>query len=250
MKKILSILALATTMTTVVSADIIRIEMGGGVWRETPDVYVKRTNSDGVLHLNGTHTSTKKGSSQAYAWLLVKHPLPIIPNIRFEYASISYKGLISGSVNGLNIPSLAPTTTDIQEYDIIPYYNLLDNTFWTTIDLGLDAKLIKSDVVVSPVTGFSGYTTTDTAVIPFIYARGRVEIPSTELGLETDVKAITDGTNTMYDVRVKIDYTFDFDVIQPGIEVGYRRQKVKSDDESTQVDLDYSGVYTGLTLRF
>ncbi|MEN4053813.1 TIGR04219 family outer membrane beta-barrel protein [Sulfurimonas sp. NWX79] len=250
MKKILSTLALAAAMTTVVSADMMRIEMGGGVWKETPSGYAKRTDSGGVLHLNGTYTSREKESSEAYAWLLIKHPIFIIPNIRLEYVSISDEGLTSGSVNGINIPGSAPTTMDIKEYDIIPYYNLLDNTFWTTIDLGLDAKVIESDVVVSPVTGFSGYTTTDTTVIPLVYVRGRIEIPSTGLGLEADVKAITDGTDTMYDVRAKIDYTFDFDVIQPGIEVGYRTQKVKIDDGSTQVDLDYSGVYAGLMLRF
>ena len=174
--------------------------------------------------------------------------------------SISDEGTTTGtSIGGISIPwgIGLPTTIDMKQYDVIPYYNILDNTFWTTIDLGLDVKVIESDATVGAVStsfpgvGFPGYNSTDTTVVPLLYARARVEIPATNIGLETDVKAITDGTNTMYDVRAKVDYTLGFiPVVQPAVEVGYRVQKLKIDDGATQVDLDYSGVYAGIMLRF
>ena len=251
MKKILSTLALGAVLTTAGSADFLRLEMGGGVWQQTPSGSATRTDGDGVLDLDGTYTSAEKKSSEAYAWLLIKHPIPIIPNLRVEYVSISDEGTTEGKVGGMQILGSAPTTMDVKEYDVIPYYNLLDNTFWITLDLGVDVKVVQSDVVVSAVTGFKGYSSKDTTVIPLLYVRARTELPTTNIGLEADVKAITDGTNTMYDARAKIDYTFDFAVLQPGIEVGYRMQKIKSDDgEKSQVNLDYSGVYAGLMLRF
>ena len=247
---------MAALFTSSLSADFIRVEMGGGMWQQTPSGYAARTDGDGALNLNGKYVSDEKESSEIYAWLLIKHPLPIIPNLRLEYVTISDEGQTSGSVNHLPIPGEAPTTIDMTQYDIIPYYNILDNTFWMTIDLGLDIKVIESDTKVASVTEgvvtFPGYSSTDTTVIPLVYARARVEIPATDIGLEADVKAITDGTNTMYDVCAKVDYTLDFvPVVQPALEVGYRIQKIRIDDGSdAQVDLDYSGVYAGLMLRF
>ncbi len=261
MKKLLTTCALGAMLATSASADFARVEIGGGIWQQTPSGYANRTDGDGVLNLNGSYVSSEKDSDEIYVWALVKHPLPIIPNLRLEYVTISDEGTTTGSINGIGIPggTGAPTTIDMKQFDIIPYYNLLDNTFWITVDVGLDLKVIQSDVNVGAVSSgiagvpdFGGYQTTDTTYIPLLYVRGRVEIPATNIGVEADVKAITDGTNTMYDARAKVDYTLDFiPVIQPAVEVGYRIQKMKIDDGSeAQVDLDYSGVYAGLMLRF
>jgi len=251
MKKLLSTLALGATLTTIANADFIRIEAGAGAWQETPSGYATRTDSDGFLNLDGTYTSSETESTEGYAWILLKHPLPIIPNLRLEYVSISDEGTTTGKVNGISLPAGgAPTTMDFKEYDIIPYYNLLDNTFWMTVDVGLDVKIMQSDVTVGAVGAYKGYSSTDTTAIPLLYLRTRVEIPTTNIGVEADVKAITDGTNTMYDAIAKVDYTFDLDVLKPGIEVGYRVQRLITDDGSTQVDLQYKGPYAGLMLRF
>ena len=257
MKKILTSLAAVATLTTALSADFARVEMGVGAWSQTPSGYATRTDGDGFLNLEGTYTSSEEDSQEIYAWLLVKHPLPIIPNIRLEYVSVSDEGKTSGKVNGIGVTD-GPTTLDTNQYDIIPYYNILDNNFWITLDLGLDIKVIESDTKVEGTSGIPPFTITgtiydetDTTVIPLLYVRTRVEIPVTNIGLEADAKVITDGTNTMYDVRAKIDYTLGFvPVVQPALEVGYRIQQLTVDDGDTQVDLNYAGVYAGLMLRF
>jgi len=251
MKKILSAFLVTASMATLSSADTVRLEMGAGVWEQTPTGYAARIDGSGVLNLVGTYTSSETESNEAYAWLLIKHPIPIIPNVRVEYVSITDDGLTKGYVNGVLIPGSASTKIDVKEYDVIPYYNLLDNTFWTTIDLGIDAKVVESKATVSPAVGFPGYSGTDTTVIPLVYLRARVEVPSTGLGLESDIKYITYDGSTMYDIRAKVDYTFDFDVIEPGIELGYRTQKLIIDDGiKTDVNLEYSGFYAGVMLRF
>ena len=254
MKKLLGSLCAAALLATAAQADFLRVEMGGGIWEQTPKGYATRTDNDGVLNLNGTYKSDEKQSSEVYVWALLKHPIPIVPNLRLEYVTLSDKGQTTGSVGGLPIPAnvSAPTTIDTKQYDVIPYYNLLDNTFWLTLDIGIDAKFVQSDATVGSVGIFPGYSSTDSTVIPLLYLRSRVQIPATGIGLEADAKAITDGTNTAYDVRAKIDYTLEFiPVIQPGIEVGYRAIKLKVDDGTkSQIDLDYQGVYAGVMLRF
>ena len=259
MKKILTSLAVVTTLASTLSADFARVEMGAGVWGQTPSGYATRTDGDGFLNLDGTYRSSENNSQEMYAWVLIKHPIPIVPNLRLEYVSVYDEGLTTGDVNGIGVTD-SPTSLDTKQYDIIPYYNILDNTFWTTIDLGLDIKIIQSHTIVDAVdtTGLGGiavdttiYDSTDTTVVPLLYARARVQVPMTGFGAETDVKVISDGTNTLYDIRAKVDYTFDiFPIVQPALEVGYRVQQLTVDDGDTQVDLNYAGLYAGLMLRF
>ena len=260
MNKILTSIVTATVIATTASADFARVEMGAGTWMQTPSGSAVVSDGDGVLSLDGTYISNETSATDIYVWALIKHPIPILPNLRLEYVTITDEGDTTGSVNGIGIPTgqSAPTTFDITQFDIVPYYNILDNTFWTTIDLGLDIKIIQTDATVGAVSSglplvpdYEGYSSSETTVVPLLYARTRVEIPATNIGFEADVKAISDGTNTMYDIRAKVDYTLDFiPVIQPALEVGYRVQQLTVDDGDTQIDLNYSGVYAGLMLRF
>ncbi len=258
MKKTIAALCSILILSVSAGADFLRIEMGGGVWEQKPSGYVIRTDGEGLLSLKGTYRSDEEKSSEFYAWILLKHPIPIIPNLRLEYLSLSDEGKTRGSVNGLTIPLETSTTIDAKMYDVIPYYNLLDNTFWLTLDLGLDIKFIDSRAEIKPkinIPGFPdfpGYSSTDSTFVPLIYLRGRVQIPETDLGFEATIKAITDGTDTAYDMLTKIDYTFgSVPTIQPGVELGYRVIKLKVDDGAkTQADLDYRGVYAGILLRF
>jgi len=260
MKKILSLLALGSLMATVANADFLRVEAGAGAWMQTPKGTIDITDGSGALSLDGTYKSNETEASSTYVWAFIKHPVPIVPNLRLEYVTLTDEGISNGKVDGVALPTQgAPTTFDITQYDIIPYYNILDNTFWMTVDLGVDIKVIQTDATVGAVYSdttpsvklYNGYKDSSTQAIPLLYLRGRVQIPTTDIGLEADAKAITDGTNTMYDVRAKVDYTLDFiPVVQPGLEVGYRVQQVTVDDGDNQVDLNYAGVYAGLMVRF
>ena len=246
MKKIISTLAMLSTVAVVSNADFTRVEMGVGSWSQSSKGHIQRTDSDGPLSLDGTYTSAEKDASQMYAWALIKHPIPVIPNLRLEYVTLSDEGTTTGSIDGTPVTS-SPTKFDVTQYDVIPYYNLIDNTAWVTLDLGIDIKVLETKANVDSIA----FSEKETVAMPMVYARTRVELPLTGLGAEADAKYITYSGNTMYDARIKVDYTLDITpVVQPGIEVGYRIQKLKVDDGSTQVDLDYSGVYAGLMLRF
>ena len=251
MKKILTTLATLGALTSTVNADIARLELGGGMWQVNPS----GTMSYNDFSSTGRYTSKEESESNFYAWMLIKHPIPIIPNLRLEYASLSDKGSVTGSFADFDIPvgSVASANFDITEYDIIPYYNLIDNTFWITLDIGLDARIMETKYDVSPVTGFTGYSENVSIVIPLVYGRGRVEIPATNIGFEADVKYMTYSGSTVYDVRAKVDYTLGFiPVVQPAVELGYRVQKVdlQSDDKKTNMNMEFSGIYAGLMLRF
>jgi len=250
MKKILSTIAVSAILSASLCADMTRVEIGAGAWAQTPSG-IADYNAGG--NVTGTNTFDETKDTSAYVWMLIKHPIPVVPNIRLEYVSVHATGTATGSWNGIAIPGTSNSVLDMKEYDIIPYYNILDNTFWTTLDLGLDIKVPDLDYKVESNDDFTGYEDTYTTPIPLVYARVRVEIPSTNIGIESDAKYVTTGSSTIYDVRAKIDYTFDISpVVQPALEIGYRTQKFKidEDDEDVKTDVDFSGFYAGLMLRF
>ena len=250
MKKILATMAASTLLSVALNADMIKVEIGAGAWAQTPS---GTANYDKGLGVTGTNTFDETKDTSAYVWILIKHPIPVVPNIRLEYMSIHATGTATGTWNGQTIPTSAKSVLDVKEYDIIPYYNILDNTFWTTLDIGIDIKVVDADYKVNPVPLFSGYEDSATIPLPLIYLRTRVEIPATNIGIEADGKYITTGSSTVYDARIKVDYTFDVSpVVQPGIEIGYRTHKIKIDenDEEVKTDMDFSGFFAGLMLRF
>jgi len=256
MKKLLTTLALGATLASTLSADIARIEMGGGLWNETATGLFTYKDNGGTLE----YISDEKENSAAYAWLLIKHPLPVIPNIRLEYSTMADTGVATGNLDGYTIPGGLTSTTaslDITQYEVIPYYNLLDNTFWMTLDIGVDFRFLTLDYTIDGVDLGGGrignYTDTASLVIPMGYARTRIEIPTTDIGIEADVKYLTYNGSTVSDIRVKLDYTLDLGLpIDPGFEVGYRVQKfdLTSEDDTTLIKMDYTGVYAGIMLRF
>jgi len=254
MKKIVSLLALGALMATAANADFTRVEAGVGAWSYKPSGIITYKDDYGTL----THTSLEKAQASAYAWIFVKHPIPLVPNLRLEYATVHDDGKGSGDYNGYHFPANTPTTLDLTQYDVIPYYNILDNTFWTTIDLGLDIKVIQSEFTAKGaslfgVVGTKDYDDKATVAVPLAYVRGRVEVPFTGIGFEADAKYISYDGDTVYDVRAKVDYTLDFiPVVQPAIEVGYRAQKYDftSEDKKTKMNMDFSGLYMGIMARF
>lgn len=253
MKKILTALACASLMAATANADVARVEMGVGAWAQSPSGEISYTDSGA----NGLDKSDESQETQAYVWALLKHPVPVIPNLRLEYVNIKNSGAATGTFKEFTA-SGGKTSLEMTQFDVIPYYNIIDNTAWITLDLGLDLKVTQmkyqADGVVIPGVASTSYSDSATVVIPLLYVRGRVEIPATNIGLEADVKYVSYNANTIYDARAKVDYTLDiFPVVQPAIEVGYRVQKIKLEDDSAgsaKADLNFAGLYAGIMLRY
>ena len=253
MKKWFKIVAISVLSAVPALSDVLRVEAGGGVWMQTPKGTIAyQTSTD-----SGSSTNREDQTQRGYAWLYVKHPVPVLPNVRLEYCNISTDGDVT-----VTLGSLIPVTTsssssfDANEYDAVLYYNLLDNTFWTTLDLGVDIKALDYRYDVAPTNeliAYGGYSKSGTLVLPLVYARARFEIPGTGLGMEGLGSYVSYQKSHVYDARVKADWTMTFvPGIQPGIEAGYRIQKIKIDvdDQAIDGDIDFSGLYVGAFLRF
>jgi len=253
MKKILSIAAMTALMTTAAHADFLRVEGAVGAWNSSPTGTIEYSpNSFDIVDNAGLESSTN-----AYVWVYLKHPVPIVPNVRIEYVNPTFDGTIASlEWDGDTYASVSNTLT-MTQYDAVLYYNILDNTLWTTIDLGLDVKYIDGNYAVSAdVVNASSSVDADFSItMPLAYVRGRVQIPVTNIGVEAIVRGISYNDNTVVDAEIKLDYTMDFvPVVQPGLEIGYRYQQVKLDGGSIGLDANFdttfSGLYGGIMVRF
>jgi len=250
MKKTLLALTYMAFLASTAIADIARVEMGVGAWAQTPSGNTSYTNSG----VTATDLSDETQETQPYVWALVKHPVPVVPNLRLEYVSLKNTGVANGTFKEFTVTA-GETSLEMTQIDLIPYYNLLDNTFWITVDVGIDFKVTELTYAVkNGVTTTGTYDDSLSIIIPLAYVRARTQIPTTNIGLEADVKYIGYETSYVYDVRAKVDYTFDvFPIIQPAIEVGYRVQKINIEDDNignSNLALEFSGFYAGLMLRF
>jgi len=260
MKKLLTIAAMTAMMTTAANADIMRIEGAVGAWQTSPTGTIEYDN---VPSFNIADTAGFDTSTNMYAWVYLKHPIPIVPNVRLEYVDPNFDASTNATLSygGYEFGAGASNALSLKQYDAVLYYNILDNTLWSTIDLGLDVKYIDGNYNISGSATASGSTEHKSfsqdfsLVMPLAYARARVQIPVTNIGIETVVRGITYSDNTVIDAEIKIDYTMDFiPVVQPGLELGYRYQQVKLDASSINVpvsfDTTFSGVYAGIMVRF
>ena len=253
-KKLFSIAAMTALVTTSASADILRVEGAVGAWQTTPTgtISYQENNSFDLVDQSGFEASTN-----VYAWIYLKHPIPVVPNVRIEYAEPSFEGDIKQKIEwDGDVYASGTNSLSLTQYDAVLYYNILDNTLWSTIDLGLDVKYIDGNYKLSESTGLLDKVDQNFAItMPLAYVRGRVQIPITNIGVEAIVRGISYSDNTVVDAEIKLDYTMDFvPVIQPGLELGYRYQQIKLDSSSigldANLDTTFSGIYGGIMVRF
>jgi len=256
LKLFLSIFSLVLTL----SADGWQLKSGVGVWTASSDGTITETINSTLQVVDTLNSEELKG----YLYLDLRHPLPIFPNIRFEYVDLETTGegkksSINTSMLTVSLPSMAvQSDLTLTQYDAIAYYNLLDVAMGVRLDAGLSVKFVESLYHVDTVS----LDENADSVIPMLYLRGRYDLPVVDLGVESDIKYITDGSSTVYDFRIKVDYTLGFiPLLHPGIELGYRQQSFDIDGErstiiapilsgDTDTKIAFSGLYAGVTLNF
>ncbi len=254
MSKILSGLLLAGLMGASAQADVVRVEMGAGAWQNE----LSGTITSGTPAVTEDFSALNYDEeTKGYAWVYIKHPVPILPNLRLEYAAVDFAGTSTQSFDyqGTTYSANAKTDLTLNQFDIIMYYNLLDNTAWMTLDLGLDVKVVEAEFNAAQNTGLNAVQEKETLPLPMLYTRARVEIPGTDIGLEGNVKYSAYKESKVMDYAIKADYTLvDILPVDVGLEVGYRFQQFDIDgtdfDIDTSLDVEIDGVFAGAVIRF
>ena len=178
----------------------------------------------------------------------LEHPLPVIPNIKLGYTTLSHEGSSSvgnftwgdTTYNGTINSSLSLDMTDVTLY-----YEFLDN--WAETDAGLTLRYISGDMdvrssVASDVADFSTW-------VPMLYGKVRFNLPVTDLSFQLEANVISYWDITAYDYELSARYTLAMGL---GLEAGYKAFHLNSDDlvNGFNADMDFSGPYAAVLWDF
>ena len=143
-----------------------------------------------------------------------------------------------------HFPALLPTSSPIEQTDILGYYEVLDNV--VSLDLGLNVRLLDLTYMINDDAGTSTSGSVS-APVPMLYGLiGGSPWPGVLLSAEGNYMSISGST--ISDFNAKIAYTTSFFV---GVEAGYRAQSIELDDvDDTNAKIDFNGPFMGAYLKF
>ncbi len=175
-----------------------------------------------------------------------EHPVPIIPNLKVRLTSLDQTedGEIDTDFDGANAGDVT-SSFDLTHYDVIAYYEILDN--WVSVDVGLDVKVFDGKLEIEG-TSDSSSTSID-EFLPLPYAKAEIELPFTGMAFGAELSGLSYSGNGIYDARARIRQNISLAFV----ELGYRQMAIKIDDigsANLEVDVDYSGVYLSTGLDF
>ncbi|MFW6094390.1 MAG: TIGR04219 family outer membrane beta-barrel protein [Pseudomonadota bacterium] len=185
------------------------------------------------------------------AYLALEHGVPVMPNVRANYADISGSGsstlsrTITFRGEQFNVTQAVSSEVDFEQVDAIAYYEVLDNV--VSLDLGVGARWVDGHVeVVSPTqSGRADFEGT----LPMLYGRARFDLPLTGLWLGGDLMGLTYDDHDLLDATVQVGWE---SAVGLGAEVGYRTYRLDLDDidEIDGADIDINGPYAAINYHF
>ncbi len=250
MNKTLTRLTLAATLAApqLASAEFISVYAGAEGWRLDP------TASFGAnQQQSAAFDFSDETASNFYIGL--EHPIPLIPNIKIRKDSIDIGGqttLTSNfTLNGktYNVNDRIDSAIKLEQTDVILYWELLDLDLFS-FDFGINAKYIDTDLAANDGTtlttdNFKGW-------VPMAYVAAEVSFPGLPISLWTEGSYASYSDDRFYDARAAVKYTLVETLpMDLTVSVGYRALEVDIDDlDDVFADIDFTGYYAGVELRF
>lgn len=253
MKKLLSTLAVTAALTASAQASVIAdIKVGAGL---LPSV-AATGNLDTFSVENDLGISA---AQQSYFYAEFDHLIPIVPNIKYEQTTRTYKGTATQSftVGTITYSASSPSTYTWDHQDAIFYWGVPFSTWLPMIDaadFGLGLKLGDMTLGIENVA-----TQTFAFGAPYGYARIHVTPPMLfGLGFEFEGKYLnyqaTEGTLAFSEFVYKADWMLEAPIpvidLSVGVELGYKTTSYKITASGTAFDLGYSGIFYGIVGKF
>ena len=234
------------------AATLFGVYAGGGVWSQ--DISGDAQSSSVPSALNNLDLQQDLGfgtkrNVQLYAGL--EHPIPVLPNIRLDYSEISQTAtgqldrVIEFSGRSFDLSADVLSEVDLEQTDLILYYEILDNL--VSVDLGLGARHIEGFVRVADASGFS--SAEFEGILPMGYLGVRGDLPFTGWWAGGSVRGVAYKGDSLFDATAKFGWESKLGL---GIEAGYRIMELELDafDDVQSADLSIKGPFAGLTFSF
>ncbi|QCT93692.1 TIGR04219 family outer membrane beta-barrel protein [Caminibacter mediatlanticus TB-2] len=264
MKKISLALCLAG-LFTFASADIFSVSAGYGIQEQKIGGYIQNgdnKNYFGEKSVNPTDPYTGylglKNKKHPYFWVKLIHPIPVIPNMKFQYTKYETSGhsnYISGNVSLFGKTRITYVITDadtymsINSYDASLFYEFKPAIADIEIGAGVDYWKLKFSVYDNVN---KRYAVNYSGSIPLPYVYGNIEtMKFFNFSLIGNAKIAKLGDNHHYDYLGALKYTIDIPgPINPFIKVGYKYKELFYKDGTDETKLSFKGAFAELGVKF
>ena len=268
MKKISFVLANLLFAVSLANASSLSISAGAGLEEQKIDGYVKIGNT--INYFNNPSAETDgnintgnfglEDKTNPFVWLKLTHPIPFVPNIKFQYTryhSTGHSNYVAGNVEifgDVKIPTAltnADTKFDINSYDITLFYEF--NPTFADIEIGAGADIWKGKVTVTGNGGGINKTWVDESfTVPLPYLYGHLETMRIfGFSALATIKWAKVGDNHHYDYLGAVKYTLNISgPIDPFIKVGYRYKEAYGVDGDNITKIEYKGAFAEIGVEF
>ena len=176
-----------------------------------------------------------------------EHPVPLLPNVRVNYTSISQNG--SGKIGPEGFDDIinadVNSDLDLDQLDATFYYEVLDN--WVNLDLGLTARKFDGELIVRDQTNTANVSkTTVDAVVPMGYLAARFDLPFTGVSVGADGNFVSYSGDSLHDVNVYGQ----FEIAMLQLRAGYREMAIDYEDDDDKLDVELSGPFASVGFTF
>lgn len=178
-----------------------------------------------------------------------EHPIPVLPNVRLNYTSISQSGrgeIGLEAFDDIPVGAEVKSDLDIDQLDVTLYYEVLDN--WVNLDLGLTARRFDGELVLRDQTPLStkvSETSVD-SVVPMGYLAARFDLPLTGVSVGAEGNFISYSGDSLHDFNAYGQY--EFAMLQ--LRAGYRQMAIDYEDDDDKLDVEMSGPFASVGVAF
>ena len=246
---ILAIAALTLQFSIPVHADFVGFSIGAAYWAPSLS---GSFNSTGESDIDLSDDLDIDDPSQSSLVLSLEHPVPILPNIRYQNIELDSDGrsALSGDITfegeTYTAGETVRSTFDLSHDDIVLYYEVLDN--WVNLDIGLDLKLFDGEV---SMVGSTNTTTSSIEIdetVPLFYLSAQFDLPLSGFYIGADISSFSIDDSSADEITLKLGYESDSGL---GIEGGVKTFSLDLDDaDDLDTDIEYDGAYVNGYFHF
>jgi len=246
---------------------LIDFEVSIGATQQKPSGYVSyKPVSDIRDRIDVKNDANLGDKTKPWAKFKLEHPIPVIPNIKLAYMPMKFdgSGVLTRDINwgGRTYQANADFNLSVKldRVDTTLYYNLpfIKTTTAGKLDVefGLNVRTIMFDGKLSGRERGTGQSISESKSITLPIPMGHLaaEIrPINQVSLVGELNYISYSKNAYYDYVAGLrlnSHGLLRTPLKPFVEVGYRYEKLKIDEQDVKTDLKIKGLYGLVGVRF
>lgn len=227
-------------------ADVLGLTVGAEWWQANPDGRMGDTGYSQPLNFDD--------DSHSAFYAAFEHPIPLLPNLLMRRQTLSFQGdtVLAGELRLFDTryaaQSLVNNELSVEYTDASFYYELLDNDI-VSLDMGLTARFLQTDLVIRQTTSVARGVSTP---MPMLYGNANIGIFGTNSSLFfTGNYGRYDGQG-MSDLRAGFAYEWiDLAAFSLTVKLGVQRLELELNNEDRMdADLVTDGAFIGVEADF